>query len=115
MYRYTLRSLYEKTYKIFCSVYDKLFGSVNTAMQRDLSEFSSEYEYVNTAYVKPAIMYDCLRKTVGDTKFFNGPKIYYKDNAFSNAEPSCLAAAFSKANADAEGFLEGFFNGKAII
>ncbi len=117
-YGYTREALIksaEQTYKIFCSVYDKLFGSVNTAMQRDLSEFSSEYEYVNTAYVKPAIMYDCLRKTVGDTKFFNGLKIYYKDNAFSNAEPSCLAAAFSKANADAEGFLEGFFNGKAII
>ena len=33
----------EQTYKIFCSVTDKLMGKVNTVMLRNLGEFSSEY------------------------------------------------------------------------
>lgn len=113
--RETLVKSAEQTYKIFCSVYDKLFGKVNTAMLRDLSEFNSEYEYVNVAYVKPTIMYDCLRATLGDARFFKGLRRYYEDFAFKNAAPADLVASFNKVGADTEGFFEGFFNGKAII
>ena len=84
-------------------------------MLRDLSEFKSEYEYVNVAYVKPTIMYDCLRATLGDARFFKGLRRYYEDFAFKNAAPADLVASFNKVGADTEGFFEGFFNGKAII
>lgn len=105
----------ERTYKTFCSVYDKLFGKADTSMLRELSQFSSEYEYVNMAYVKPAVMYDCLRTTIGDSKFFGGLKRYYADYAFSNATPDGLVASFGKVNADVNGFFDGFFNGKAVL
>lgn len=105
----------EKTYKTFCSVYDKLFGKVNTVMTRSLKDFGSEYEYVNVAYIKSAVMYDVLRSSIGDEKFFGGLKKYYEANAFLNATPNDLVAAFNKAGADSEGFFAGFFDGKAII
>lgn len=105
----------EKTYKVFCSVYDKIYGKVNTVMERSLKEFSSEYEYVNMAYIKPCIMYDVLRNSIGDKAFFNGLKKYYKQYSFKNAKPDDLVGVFEKCGTDTNGFFESFFNGKVII
>ena len=105
----------EKTYRIFCSVQDKLLGKVNTAMLRNLGEFSSEYEYVNLAYVKPCIMYEYLRKTIGEERFFKGLSTYYKLYSFKNAIPDDLVGAFEKTGADTNGFFDSFFSGRAII
>ena len=117
-YGYTRKNLLsasEKTYKTFCSVSDKLFGKVNTVMVRSLKDFKSEYEYVNIAYVKPCIMYDTLRETIGDKKFFAGLKKYYSDYSFKIAAPDDLVGTFEKIGADANGFFDGFFYGKVIL
>lgn len=105
----------EKTYKTFCSVYEKMFENTDTSMIRNLGEFSSEYEYVNIAYVKPAIMYDCLRKTIGDKRFFGALRRYYSDHLYKNATPDDLVGAFEKSGADTNGFFKGFFDGSAIL
>jgi hypothetical protein len=113
--RKMLISSSEKTYKAFCSVYDKLFGSVDTSMLRSVSEFVSEYEYVNIAYVKPCIMYDNLRNTIGEQKFFSSLKNYYKNNALLNATPDSLVSEFEKQVKDCHSYFYSFFEGKAII
>ena len=105
----------EQTFRVFCSVYDKVFGKIDTTMIRELGEFTSEYEYVNIAYVKPCIMYDTLRKTTGDERFFNALKRYYSEYKFQNAKPEHLVGVFEKVGADSNGFFESFFNGTAII
>ena len=105
----------EQTYKIFCSVSDKLFGKVNTVMVRGLDTFKSEYEYVNLAYVKPCIMYDYLRKTVGEQNFFKALKRYYDTYKFKNATPYDLVGTFEKTGTDTNGFFLSFFDGKVII
>ena len=105
----------EKTYKAFCSVYDKLFGKVNTRMCRALDEFSSEYEYVNIAYIKPVIMYDTLRKSIGDERFFSSLKKYVQEMQYKNATPDDLIGAFERAGSKTEGFLRSFFDGKVVI
>lgn len=117
-YGYTRKNLLsasEKTYKTFCSVSDKLFGKVNTVMMRSLKDFKSEYEYVNIAYVKPCIMYDTLRDTVGEERFFAGLRRYYSENAFRIAVPDDLVGAFEKVGSDANGFFDGFFYGNVIL
>ena len=117
-YGYTRENLIassEKTYKTFCSVHDKLFGEVNTVMLRSLKDFKSEYEYVNTAYVKPCIMYDTLRLSIGEEKFFKGLKNYYGEYAFKNAVPDDLKGVYERLNADTNGFFDGFFTGKVIL
>lgn len=113
--RQQLISSSEKTFKAFCSVYDKLFGKSNTNMCRGLGEFSSEYEYVNIAYVKPCIMFDGLRTTIGDEKFFSALKKYYLDYKYKVATPDDLVGSFEKVNSNANGFLYSFFNGNAIL
>ena len=105
----------EETYKVYCTVADKVFGKVDTSMMRSLKEFQTEYEYVNMAYIKPCIMYDTLRTTLGETRFFNGLKRYYQNYKFKNATPHDLVGAFEKVGADSNGFFESFFNGTAII
>ena len=113
--RKELVSSCEKSYKSFCTVYDKVFKSVNTKMVRSLKDFTSDFEYVNIAYVKPCIMYDYFRTTVGEKKFFNGLKRYYEDFKFNNATADDLIASFNKAGCNAEGYFESFLNGKAVI
>ena len=113
--RENLISSTERTYKVFCSVSDKLFGKVNTVMLRSLKDFSSEYEYVNMAYIKPCIMYDTLRKTVGEEKFFKGLNRYYESYKFKNATPDDLVGVYEKTGADSNGFFKSFFNGTVII
>lgn len=105
----------EKTFKSFCTVYDKLFGAVNTGMIRSLKDFSGEYEYVNIAYIKPCIMYEYLRKTAGEERFFKGLKKYYENYKFKNAEPHDIVGVFEKIGADSNGYFETFFSGKEII
>ena len=105
----------EDTFRVFCTVADKVFGKVDTSMMRSLKDFDSEYEYVNMAYIKPCIMYDTLRTTLGDTRFFSGLKRYYQNYKFKNATPHDLVGAFEKVGADSNGFFESFFDGTAII
>ena len=117
-YGYTRESLIksaEQTYKIYCSVYDKIAGAVDTTMTRAIPEYTSEYEYVNIAYVKACIMFDYLRQTVGDGKFFAGLKKFYEENAYKTATPESLVGAFERAGANSNGFFDGFFDGKVII
>jgi aminopeptidase N len=113
--RETLVKNSEQTFKTFCTVYDKLYKKVNTSMIRPLGEFTSEYEYVNIAYIKSVIMYDTLRETIGDKKFFDGLKRYYKDNAFLNAEPYSIVGAFENSGADVSGYFNSFFEGKEVL
>lgn len=117
-YGYTRKDLIsacEKSYKSFCSVYDKVFKNVNTTMNRSLKDFTSDYEYVNIAYVKPCIMYDYFRTTVGEEKFFKGLKKFYEDYKFKNTTIDDLIACFNKVGCHAEGYFESFVNGKAVI
>jgi aminopeptidase N len=105
----------QDTFKVFCTVSDKLFGKVDTSMLRSLKDFKSEYEYVNMAYIKPCIMYDTLRTTLGEDRFFKGLKRYYETYKFKNAVPDDLVGVFEKIGADSNGFFQSFFDGTAII
>ena len=110
-----LMDVSDKTYKSYCTVYEKLFGKKDTSMTRSLKDFTSEYEYVNIAYVKSCIMYDELRKSVGDEKFFGALKKYYSENKYKIATPLDLKTAFKGAGEHTESFIDGFLSGKAII
>ncbi len=113
--RSDLVSIAEKNYKTFCSVYAKLFNGVDTTMNRALGEYKSEFEYVNMAYVKPCIMYDYFRTSVGDNKFFLGLRKFYQKYGYKNAVIDDLIACFEEVGAGASVFFDGFLKGKVII
>ena len=109
-----VKSAYE-SYKQFFDLYGQLFGETNTAMNRKLSEYGSEYEYVNIAYNKGIILFDNLRESLGDKKFKNALKRYFAEYCFDVAKPEDMIACFEKIGVDVAGFFASYIEGKAVI
>ena len=104
-----------KEYRSYYDVYGSVLGRTNTAMVRHLKEYISGYEYKCLAYDKAVVMFDTLRKSVGDKKFFGGLKKYYKDNAFALVDEGALIGAFEKTGLDVHGFFDAFLQGKGVL
>ena len=105
----------EQSYRAYFSVSSQLTGEQNTAMQRPLTDFSGEYEYRNIAYDKGVILFDRLRDTLGDSKFFAALRAYAEDHAGTIASPADLIACFARRGAHAEGIFESFLQGTCVI
>lgn len=102
-------------YRSYYDVYGSVLNRTDTAMVRHLKDFVSGYEYKCLEYDKPVVMFDTLRKSVGDKKFFASLRRYYKENAYLVAPSGALIGAFEKNGLDVGGFFESFLHGKAIL
>lgn len=117
-YGLTYASLIEESiaaYREYRRTYLASLGWVDLRMSRPLREYLSEYEYVSVSIDKSVVMFDALKKSVGEKKFFAGLKKYYSENKFQMAKAGSLAGAFERVGVDAAGFFEGFLNGKEMI
>ncbi len=85
------------SYVTFIEVYEKVFGSVDTSMNRKLNEYNNESEYVYIAYVKGMLLFDNIREIIGKEKFSSGIKKYFEDNKFKISTPDNLIQSFEKA------------------
>lgn len=103
-----------KAYRAYYTVYNQIFGKSDTTMSRSLGDFESEYEYANIAYNKGLIMFETVRKAMGDDKFFTALKKYFEDNKFAIATPAHLIACLD-GEYDVEGIMYGFLEGKTVI
>ena len=104
-----------KEYRSYYDVYGSVLGRTDTAMIRHLKDFISGYEYKCLAYDKAVVMFDTLRKSVGDKKFFASLKKYYTDNAFQMVDEGALIGAFEKTGLDVHGFFTSFLQGKGVL
>lgn len=102
-------------YRAFFSVYGQLKGEVNTAMTRNLKDFSSELEYNNITYNKGLIMFDMIRNTVGDADFSAALKSYFSENCGKIASADDLFGAFIKHGNLPESYFLSFTQGKILI
>jgi len=84
-------------------------------MNRHLSTYLTEGEYVAVTYYKGALLFDTLRTLVGDEKFQAALKQYYKDNMLSIANEQSLCSAFKTQGYDIESIVSGWTNDTAII
>lgn len=105
-----------QNYKTFTRVYSSVNGEVDTSMDRPLSQFNTEPEYVLNTYTKGLILFDSLRDSVGDRKFFKAIKNYYQDYSFKNVKPEEFIASFIDSTGyDLENFIYSFLNGEMEI
>lgn len=102
-------------YKALYTVQAQIFGEADTAMDKKLGEYLSEYQYVVLVYNKGMLLFDTLRTALGEKKFFTGLEKYYRDFAGKIAEPEDLAASFRRSGSDAGGIIRSFVDGTAII
>ncbi len=82
----------------FVDIYEKVFGSSDTSMNRALNQYNNESEYVYVAYVKGMLIFDNIREVIGDEKFFASLQTYFTNNKFKIATPEHLISAFEKAS-----------------
>jgi aminopeptidase N len=104
-----------REYRSYYDVYGSVLGRADTSMIKHLKDFYSAYEYRCLAYDKPLVMFDTLRKSVGDKKFLSALKRYYTANTFKNATKEALIGSFEKTGLDVAGFFDSFLEGKAIL
>jgi hypothetical protein len=104
-----------KEYRSFYDVYGSVLGRTDTRMQRRLTDYANEYEYRCLTYDKSLIMFDTLRKSVGDKRFFSALKKYYTNNLYTVATTEHFIASFEKSGLDVRGFFESVLQGKAVL
>ncbi len=104
------------SYLLYVDVIGTIRGDVNTKMNLAVFEYQNDYEYSYMVYVKGVIMFDELRKSVGEKKLVNGLKKYFENNKFKIATKSDFYDAFESAcHKDLNGFFDGYLNGTTII
>lgn len=104
------------SYTLFVDVYKDVFNEVDTSMNRSLDKFATEPEYVYASYVKGMIMFDDIRNLIGDKKFFDSLKNYYKQYAGKNATPNNLINVFEDtSHRRLKAIFESYLDGSAII
>ena len=104
-----------KEYRSYYDVYGSVLGRTDTRMTRNLKDYISDYEYRCLAYDKSLVMFDTLRKSVGNKKFTAGLKRYYEACAYKTATVGDLVGGFERVGLDVGGFFESFLEGKAIL
>ena len=104
------------SYRLFVEVYEGVRGDVDESMNRNLSSFSTEPEYVNCVYTKGVLLFDSLRAMLGDNKFFKCLENYFDDYAFKNSSSAKLIESFSKtARMDLEGYFNSWLDGTVVL
>lgn len=104
------------SYKLFVELYTRLNGKADTSMERSLDEFATEPEYVACTYTKGALLFDTLRETVGERKFFKALKDYFKYFGYENASPADMISCFENSTGyKLEGFFETWLNGQVVV
>ena len=105
-----------KSYKLFVDIYKQIMGKTDTSMNRAVNEYTSEYEYVYMTYVKGELMFDAIRDSVGDNKFYKGLKKYYKENMFKQATPANLINCLERGSGTKlESFINSWIDGSVIL
>ena len=104
-----------REYRSYYDVYGSVLGRANTRMTRHLKDFISDYEYKCLAVDKAVVMFDTLRKSIGDKKFFHALEKYYRSCAYKVASVGDFVGCFEYAGVDVSGFFESFLQGKAVL
>ena len=100
----------------FVDVYTKVFGEVDTTMNRKLNEYNNESEYVYIAYVKGMLLFDSLREVLGKDKFIKCLQNYFDDHQFKIATPDSMVTSFEDVtHSNLDNFFESWINGKVKI
>ncbi len=104
------------SYLLYVDVISTIRGDVITNMNLPVYKYQNDYEYSYMIYVKGVIMFDELKKVVGESKLIAGLKKYYEENKFKIATTESFLDAFETAcHKDLRQFFKSYLNGEVII
>lgn len=102
--------------QIYQKVYTDVLGTVNTSMNRSLSDFKTENEYIYTAYVKGFLLFDSLSDFLSEKVVIKCLKNYLTTYAFDIATPQLLIASFENTTScNLESFFNTWINDKVVF
>lgn len=118
---YEFNPSYNVTYKARMSdatsayvIYSNVTQS-DGVMDKNVNEFSA-FDYTYLTYLKGALTFDAIRKTLGDEAFFKALRDYCNDYAYKIATPDEMIGSFEKSSQRAlKGVFDSFIYGKAQI
>ena len=100
------------SYLLYIELYKPGIGA-DTSMDRTLGEYANAMEYTYMTYVKGQLMFDNLRRMIGDDNFFGALKAYFTENYLGIAKPDNLVACFEKASSrELKGYFDSWVEGK---
>lgn len=104
------------SYSTFVEVYTKVYGQVDTSMNRYICDYPSETEHVYMSYVKGMLFYNSLRQVMGDKNFFKMLKTYVETYRYQNVTPEHLRAVCERVSGmDLEKFFDSWIGGSVQI
>lgn len=78
----------------------RMLGGIDLEVDKPAREFKSTMQYTAIVQAKGALLFVALRKELGDERFFNALRYYYKTNKFRIATPDHLRYVFLAAADD---------------
>jgi len=106
----------QENYNMFVSVYSDVFGSVDTSLTRNISQYPTSPEYTYCVYVKGTLMYDSLYQLLGKKQFLKAIQLYAKTYAYKLSTPEDLIGCIEKSTGkNMENFFDCWLNDKVII
>lgn len=100
----------KQAYKSFFDLQSVLSGNANTCMERPLSDFKSDYEYVNLVYNKSLLTFYEYENLVGEDKTLKSLKTLYKNNIGKEITREDLIKAFGYGD-----HFNSYIDGKVIL
>jgi aminopeptidase N len=108
----------DKAKKSYLNIRESLIYLGNTlppVMERNLKDFSTASEYVMIAYNRSEIMFDDIKRELGDEKFFKFVKKFIKDNAYKNVTAKDFEKALLKKSKSAVKIFKEYVSGEKMI
>jgi len=85
----------------------------DSAMNKNLTEFTDHFNYSYLTYLKGELMFDTLLNVIGKENFLKGLRTYYKKYKFKNAKTDDMIGCFERASKkELKGFFDSWILGK---
>lgn len=104
------------SYLLFSQIYESVYGSFDSSMDRNVNDYKGDLEYVYISYVKGVLFFDNLEDVVGERNFIKSLKYYFKQNEFGIASKEDMISAFEiTSKRSLESFFNSWIEGKVIL
>lgn len=101
----------------YYALYERMPSEIgfDSAMNRPLSSYLTNGEYVAVTYCKGLLLFDTLLTLAGENTMLRALAEYCSSNAYSVASQKDLSAAFERAGFAAAGIIDSFTSGTVVL
>ena len=104
------------SYLLYVDVYKDVYGNFDASMNRPISAFNTETEYVYLTYVKGVLMFDSICDAIGEKKMIKSLKGLFEDYCYSEVTPGEMIDCFEKhSHRKLKSFIVSWLDGSVVL